>query len=159
MTNNGVRKQKELIIRRRHKITTEKNDKVSHLFLERKNNRKRKFNCFYIYLWYKSTHGKWGEPMSYLLLHWKVIWGLYLIVFQLSYLFKCANTVILVLSDASLRIQRCLRNFSYVLEIFFQLYFCGTIIWGRGIIPLCVVLAEGWGKAVCNTIISLSLPW
>ena len=156
MTNNGVRKQKELIIRR-HKITTEKNDKGSYLFLERKNNRKIKFNCFYIYLWYKLTHGKWGESMSYLL-HWKVIWGLYLIVFQLSYLFKFANTVILVLSDASLRIQRCLRNFSYILEIFFQLYFCSTIIWGQGIIPLCVVFAEGWGK-VLQTISSLSLPW
>lgn len=158
MTNNGVRKQKELRRRRRQKITTEKNDKGSYLFLERKNNRKKKFNCFYIYLWYKLTHGKWGESMSYLLLHWKVIWGLYLIVFQLSYLFTFANTVILVLSDASLRIQRCLRTFSYILEIFFQLYFCSTIIWGRCIIPLCVALAEGWGKGL-QRIISLSLPW
>ena len=66
-------------------------------------------------------------PLSSYTLHWKIVWGLYLIVFQLSYLFKFVNTIILVLSNVNLRIQRCLRILSYILEIFFQLYFCSTI--------------------------------
>ena len=71
------------------------------IFGKKKQSKKKISTCFHIYLWYKLTHGKRGEPMSYLL-HWKVIWGLYLIVFQLSYLFKFANTIILVLCYAML---------------------------------------------------------
>lgn len=162
MTNNGVRKQikkkreRERRRRRRKKITTKKNEQEVAYF----GNKKiigRKFTCFYIYLRYKLTHGKWGQPISYTL-HWKIVWGLYLIVFQLSYLFKFVNTIILVLSNVNLRIQRCLRILSYILEIFFQLYFCSTVIWGQCIIPLCIVLAEGWGR-ILQRILFLNLPW